>query len=209
MVQDKHLDEAQEIERIANQPVVPTQTVDQIIELQNFKQELKVGGIDAIFGLLNRLDFIDELIRRVLENSALDNVGKFARPLDRIPEDYFGYLRRKSFNLIDKSPYLSYIFSKIQRQDRLKDLFEKLERTKLENRVLIEHNKLSYKQHLEDRKKIEAEILQELDRFQEELVEDKVLVGTSPTLRMFKTEIDRDDLRRFFSCIKAYSLEED
>lgn len=40
-------------------------------------------------------------------------------------------------------------------------------------------------------------------------MEDKVLVGTSPTLRMFKTEIDRDDLRRFFSCIKAYSLEED
>lgn len=71
------------------------------------------------------------------------------------------------------------------------------------------HNKLTYEEHLSQRQKIEEEILKELENFQQELIEDKVIVGASPSLRMYKTEIDQDDLKRFLSCIKTYSLEED
>ena len=62
-------------------------------------------------------------------------------------------------NVVDKSPFLSYIFSKIQQHEKLKQLFELLENTKLENRVLIQHSKLTYEQHLQQRNEIQADIL--------------------------------------------------
>lgn len=180
-----------------------------MVELQNFKQELKVGGSEAIFRLLNSLDFVDELISRSLGKTTLNPKSDSAQPLPRAPEEYFNYLQQKSLNLVEKSPYLSYIFSKMQRHERLRELFELLDQNNREDQVLIHHNKLTYQQHTQKRKKIEEAILAELNNFQEELVEDKVLVAAAPSRRVYRADIDKEDLQRFFSCTTTYNLEED
>lgn len=57
------------MERIAKQPISPNAEASKIVELQNFKQELKLAGVDAIFNLLNNADFVDGLIKRILGKS--------------------------------------------------------------------------------------------------------------------------------------------
>lgn len=94
-----------------------------MVALQSLKYELKSAGVDAVFSLLNGFDFIDVLLNRILQKSTA-TIDNDVQLLPRAPENYFKYLRSKSMSVVDRSPYLSYIFSKIQQQDKLKQLFD-------------------------------------------------------------------------------------
>lgn len=79
------------------------------------------------------------------------NTKSYVTVAPRDPKDYFGYLRQKSVNYITNSPYVNYLFSKLEKHQKLEEMFKLLETTKAKGRLLIKDHKISYKDYSQAR----------------------------------------------------------
>lgn len=60
----------------------------------------------------------------------------------------------------------------------------------MRGKILLQHQKINYTTYLEMRKKAENAILKHLESFNEDLIDEKVVLGES-TLRMYKLEFNK------------------
>lgn len=110
--------------------------LDYIINLQNFKHELKTTfTADTILDYIFSFKFILD-IRRNNEDPSRVLLG-------RDPEAYFNYLEQLNERTYLESPYYQYIIGKLSKTDKIRDLLEKRKNVRVGERMNYQKGAIS------------------------------------------------------------------
>jgi hypothetical protein len=169
---------------------VPAKSVDReveyIINLQNFKHELKTFSspkkiVDYIFGF----KFINELHHRSPEKETL--------VLTRNAEEYFNYLEELNDKSYLESPYAKYIISKLGKSDRIRFLLEERKILRVNLRILYQKGLIDGSEYYAKVNEFEDQIIEALGELKSKMLdhmEDSLLDGEFKMIDIRKEELE-------------------